>query len=46
MYIPEFWCGVIATILFEVAVPIGYLIIVSIGKEFRKENKDDEQNNS
>lgn len=46
MYIEPFWCGVIATILFEVAVPICYLIIVSIGKEFRKENKDNEQNNS
>lgn len=43
MYIPEFWCGVIATILFEVAVPIAYLIIVSIGREFKKEN---EQNNT
>ena len=46
MYIEPFWCGVIATILFEVAVPICYLIIASIGKEFRKGNKDNEQNNS
>lgn len=43
MFIPEFWCGVIATILFEIAVPIGYLIITSIGREFKKE---DEKNNT
>lgn len=23
MYIPEFWCGVVATVIFEVAVLIG-----------------------
>lgn len=26
IYIPQFWCGVIATVLFEISVPILYVI--------------------
>lgn len=38
MYIPEFWCGVIATVVFEIGVFVGYGIYL----EFKKKGKDDE----
>lgn len=30
MYIPEFWCGVVATVLCEVAVCIGIAVIEAL----------------
>lgn len=38
MYIPEFWCGVIATVVFEVAALIGYGIYLNC----KKKGGDDE----
>ena len=45
MYIPEFWCGVLATVGAEVAVIIISVIISTNRKRFQKgmdtpENKD------
>lgn len=33
MYIPEFWCGVAATVIIEVAVIIGVAIFSGLRKE-------------
>lgn len=38
MYIPQFWCGVIATVAFE----IGVLIVFGIYLDCKKKGKDDE----
>lgn len=38
MYIEPFWCGVIATILFEVGCSIVTMILLD-----RKEDEDDEE---
>lgn len=38
MYIPEFWCGVIATTAFEILALIGYGIYL----DCKKKGKDDE----
>lgn len=40
MYIPEFWCGVIATVLVEI-VSVTIMIIIST-----HERKDKNENNS
>lgn len=39
-YIPEFWCGVIATVVFEVCIVIGAAVISTIGKDKEKGEKD------
>ena len=36
MYIPEFWCGVIATVVFEVLLIIGHGIYLNCKKERRR----------
>lgn len=33
MYIPEFWCGVFATVIFEIMVIIGYGIYLNCKKK-------------
>lgn len=38
MYIPAFWCGVIATVVFEIGMIIG-VAIVSVVKDRSKEAK-------
>lgn len=43
MYIPEFWCGVVATVLCEIAFVIGISIIESLrggGKNEATEETD------
>ena len=37
MYIPPFWCGVIATVLVEIAGTIGLVIVLS------KDGKDNKE---
>ena len=44
MYIPEFWCGVGATILVEFIIATTMIIISTIGKERQDENTDDQSN--
>lgn len=39
MYIPEFFCGVIATVIFEVALIIGFVIYFGL----QKKDGDDEE---
>lgn len=36
MYIPAFWCGVIAVILAEIAVIIGWTVIYTLTKRNNK----------
>lgn len=33
MYIPEFWCGVISTVIFEIGFLIGYGIYLNYKKK-------------
>lgn len=44
MYIPEFWCGVGATILVEFIIVTTMIIISTIGEKKRDENTDDQSN--
>lgn len=37
MYIPPFWCGVIATVLVEIAGTIGLVIIMARGEKGNEE---------
>ena len=37
MYVPEFWCGVIATVLVEIAITSILVVISTYGKEKDKE---------
>lgn len=37
MYIPPFWCGVIATVLVEIAGTIGLVIILARGEKDSEE---------
>lgn len=39
-YIPQFWCGVIATVIFEFGMTIGIAVISALGKDKRKGEKD------
>lgn len=42
-YIPQFWCGVITTVVFEISMIIGAAIISSINKDKKKGDKDAEK---
>jgi len=37
MYVPEFWCGVIATIVFELIL----IIVYAINQNYKKRVKDE-----
>lgn len=39
-YIPPFWCGVIATVVFEICMVIGAAVISTHGKDKEKGEKD------
>lgn len=39
-YIPQFWCGVIATIIFEICMLIGAVIVSTLGKDEKKGEND------
>lgn len=39
-YIPDFWCGVIATVVFEVCMVIGAAVISTHGKDKDKGEND------
>lgn len=39
-YIPPFWCGVIATVVFEICMVIGAAVISTHGKDKKKEKED------
>lgn len=39
-YIPQFWCGVIATVVFEVCMAIGAAVISTHGKDKEEGEKD------
>lgn len=39
-YIPQFWCGVVATVVFEIGIVIGSAVISAIGKDKEKGETD------
>ena len=40
MYIPDFWCGVIATVLVELIVATVLIITATVGKGKHEDNND------